>query len=360
MPGGTRAEVFDPHEVGVYHCWNRCVRRAWLCGVDKLTGKNYNYRRRWIKKRLRLLCQFFAIEVGFYALLSNHWHLILRNRPDIVETWSDKEVVRRCLIINQLAKSLDGSYKEPSEAEIQIAANDPELVAEYRTRLSHISHFIGSLCEYLSRHINEDDCLSGTLWEGRYSCRSIEDDAGLLTTGIYVDLNQLRAGEALTPEESEYTSIGDRIAAMLKRLEQSEETAPAWEQVADADLPDSWLAELTLDEGLESDVRKGLRSATGRRLSDRGLLPLPLVDYVKLLEETGRQIVAGKAGAIPEHLASLLERLNIHAEHWVESIRDFDKLFGKSIGCQTNLVHRAKRNNRGWIRGVRHCAQAFH
>ena len=99
MPGGTRAEVFDPHEVGVYHCWNRCVRRVWLCGVDKLTGKNYNYRRRWIKKRLRLLCQFFAIEVGFYALLSSHWHLILRNRPDIVETWSNEEVVRRYRIL---------------------------------------------------------------------------------------------------------------------------------------------------------------------------------------------------------------------------------------------------------------------
>jgi len=83
------------------------------------------------------------------------------------------------------------------------------------------------------------------------------------------------------------------------------------------------------------------------------------VDYLALLEETGRQVVANKAGSISEYLAPSLQRLNIRPEHWLESIRDFDKLFGKSIGCHANLIQRARRNQREWIRGVRRCAQAF-
>ena len=34
-----RKFVFDPTEVGIYHCINRCVHRAFLCGIDELTSK---------------------------------------------------------------------------------------------------------------------------------------------------------------------------------------------------------------------------------------------------------------------------------------------------------------------------------
>ncbi len=358
MPGGTRAEVFDPDEVGVYHCWNRCVRRARLCGIDSYSGKNYNYRRRWIKKRLKLLCKFFAIEVGFYALMSNHWHLVLRNRPDIVETWSDEEVIRRCLIINQMAKRIEGDCKEPSKAEIQIALNDPEMIAEYRRRLSHISHFVASISEYLSRRINKDDQLSGTLWEGRYSCRRIEDEAGLLATAIYVDLNQIRTGEASLPEESNFTSIGDRINAFQTQLAICNYDCEAASQPRDEKRRDNWLAELTLDDDPENQSSNEMKSVTGDRASDKGLLSIPLANYIELLEETGRQVVAGKA-AIPMNISPILERLKIRPEHWIESISEFQKLFGKSIGCQKLLIKRAKKNNRSWIRGVRSCKRVF-
>ena len=33
----ARADVFDPKEVSVMHCINKCVRNCFLCGVDTNT-----------------------------------------------------------------------------------------------------------------------------------------------------------------------------------------------------------------------------------------------------------------------------------------------------------------------------------
>jgi len=95
MVACARAELADPCEVEVFHIWNRVVRRARLCGDDPYTEKNYDYRRDWITNRERFLAQLFGIDVAFHAELSNHIHLVLRTRPDIVRTWSDEEVIRR-------------------------------------------------------------------------------------------------------------------------------------------------------------------------------------------------------------------------------------------------------------------------
>jgi len=82
------------------------VRRARLYGDDPYTGQNYDYRRDWITDRERLLAQLFGIDVAFHAELSNHIHLVLRTRPDIVRTWSDEEVIRRWLSIMGLRQNL--------------------------------------------------------------------------------------------------------------------------------------------------------------------------------------------------------------------------------------------------------------
>lgn len=97
MASKSRKEVVRPGEVGVYHCWSCCVRRAFLCGQDPVSSQDFSKRRDWIVDFEKALTAQFAIEVGFHAELANHLHLIIRNRPDLVETWSDEEVARRWL-----------------------------------------------------------------------------------------------------------------------------------------------------------------------------------------------------------------------------------------------------------------------
>jgi len=80
---------------GVYHCFTRCVRRAFLCGFDTLTDRDFSHRKTLLLDRLRHLAAVFAIEVCAFAILENHYHLILRTRPDLVALWSDHEVATR-------------------------------------------------------------------------------------------------------------------------------------------------------------------------------------------------------------------------------------------------------------------------
>jgi len=67
--------------------------------------------------------------------------------------------------------------------------------------------------------------------------------------------------------------------------------------------PDGWIGELTLEESSAASAAEwNLRSRTGRRASDKGLLPLALEKYLELLDWTGRQFRDGKRGAIPATL----------------------------------------------------------
>src|SRR5690554_3434747 len=78
-----------------YHVISRCVRRTFLCGQDRATGRCYEHRRGWIEERIRLLASVFAVDVAAYAVMSNHYHLVVKLSPDDIEPWSMDEVLAR-------------------------------------------------------------------------------------------------------------------------------------------------------------------------------------------------------------------------------------------------------------------------
>ena len=82
-----------------YHCISRCVRRAFLCGSDPLTGFDFKHRRQWIVDRIKLLCSVFSVDLCAYAIMSNHYHIVVRINVDNVRQWSDEEVARRWMMI---------------------------------------------------------------------------------------------------------------------------------------------------------------------------------------------------------------------------------------------------------------------
>ena len=123
--------------------------------------------------------------------------------------------------------------------------------------------------------------------------------------------------------------------------------------------PDGWLCELTLASGADADVRIGASSATPWRASDKGILSLELDDYLKLLDWTGREVIEGKRGAIPSHLAPILDRLRITSSGWLEGIESFEKKFGRIVGSAAQIAAKAARHGRRWFRGIATARETF-
>jgi REP element-mobilizing transposase RayT len=193
-----------------YHCISRCVRRAWLCGNDPYTGKSFEHRRQWVLDRLRQLTDIFAIDICAYAILSNHYHVVLHVDSEKAKAWSERDVI---LQWNQLYKGhlLADRYLAGDAMSGAERAALSELIEEWRLRLYDISWFMRCLNEYLAHEANEEDGCKGRFFEGRFKSQALLDEGALLTCMSYVDLNPVRAGIAKTPEDSEFTSIQERI-----------------------------------------------------------------------------------------------------------------------------------------------------
>ena len=344
MPGAPREDVFDPEVVGIYHCYNRCSQRAFLCGFDPVTQQDFSHRKQWVQDRLKLLARSMAVEILDYAVLDNHLHCVLRNRPDLVGTWPDEEVVRRWWLLCPDRRDERGEPAEISNIELQARLADHEQVAEYRKRLSCISWFMRLLCQPIARRANHESDVTGRFFAHRFGCERILDMAGLLACSMYVDLNLVRAGVAKTPEESVYTSAYDRIRGHMFRQAQSLDQDAT--EILVSEGPDDWLAPLFLDQRTDAyldaaasgsgqadladdtgvtnespeETQVEPSAAASRRLasrrlamarplgsaraSDKGFLPMTLKEYLTLLDWTGRELRADKRGGDPCRLTS--------------------------------------------------------
>jgi REP element-mobilizing transposase RayT len=244
VPASARRDIVHEKCVGVYHCIARCVRRAFLCGADSYSGRDYSHRKAWILDRLRALAGLFGVEVCGYAIMSNHLHLVLRNRPDRVEQWSDAEVALRWRKLFPQRDDTSGEPTEPDDHDLAMLMANADRLATLRGRLSSLSWFMRCLCEWVARAANREDRSAGRFWAGRFKSQPLLDEAALLACSVYVDLNPIRAGIATTPEESQFTSGADRIQSLAGTpgsLHSSrEESSPD-----SFDRPDDWLCELT-------------------------------------------------------------------------------------------------------------------
>jgi hypothetical protein len=211
MARQARGESIDPTKIQLVHAFNRCVRQACLCGFDKFSGKSFEHRRKWIRDRFEFLSSLFAIDCITFAILSNHFHVILRSRPDVVSAWSDTEVARRWLGLSHQPKNPGDSVPEPSQKEINKIVNDKKKLAEIRIRLSDISWWMKYADEKIAKRANAEDGTKGSFWEARFGSTLLLDDASLLGCAMYVDLNIVRAAMAESPEDSEYTGAKERI-----------------------------------------------------------------------------------------------------------------------------------------------------
>ena len=201
----------DPEIPRYYHCISRCVRRAWLCGEDPVSGRNFDHRRGWVEARLLELAQSFAVSLHAWAVMSNHTHVVLRVDPRLPDHWTDEEVAHRWA---RLSRTLEPLSEAAQARRIRVLLTQPDRLAELRRRLGSLSWFMRFLNEAVARQANAEDDCTGRFWEGRYKCQALLDEAAVLACMAYVDLNPIRAGIADELEDSDFTSIQRRLRAL--------------------------------------------------------------------------------------------------------------------------------------------------
>jgi len=370
----ARCEIFDPREVTVVHVMTRVCRLCFLLGNDPVSGKSFDHRKGWIENELKRLAATMGIDVLAFACLSNHFHLILRSRPDVVETWTDHEIARRWCRLCPAKKCADPANYEPSPAEMAMIVNCPERLTEVRLRLSDISWWMRILCQKIAIRANLEDGEIGKFWQSRYRAIRLLDEESLLACAAYVDLNPIRAAIAETLETSDFTSVQRRIQSMLgdettsstqadRAVNPSDDIAPltmtttlseceraiatkpaASQSGCDTGSP-AFLAPVQLDP--RGDASGPCPSVSGHRCSDKGFLAMALEEYLTLLDWTARQHVSGKRGATPQDVPPILARLAIRPEAWCELASDFGRLFGVVAGQPHRIdEHRSRRQQR--------------
>ena len=202
-----RSELVDRENGGFYHVYNRCVRQAWLCGNDPYTGENFDHRRRWIEQRLLRLTDVFPVDVYAYAVMSNHYHIVVNYCPARAKDWSDAEVARRWLCV---FGPRTRSARDVAAQQATLLA-DPARLSEIRKRLGDLSWYMRCLNEYIARRANQEEDCTGRFWDGRFDSRSLPDIQAAHACMVYNDLNPLRAGMVARVDAPQQTSLRRRL-----------------------------------------------------------------------------------------------------------------------------------------------------
>lgn len=288
----------------------------------------------------------FGVDCLTYTVLSNHLHVVLRSRPDVVAQWSDQEVAKRWLRLFPKRRNKDGSPADPLKPEIDAIVNDPDVLAERRRRLSDISWWMRCTAENVARRANREDECTGRFWEGRFKAQLLLDEASLLACAAYVDLNPIRAALAETPEESEFTGAKDRIEDLAQREDRSLTNTHAWER-SRRRKRSGWMSPIEIDE--RRDAVGADPETNGRRASKKGFLSISMLHYLELLDWTGRQLRDDNRGSIPEHLAPILARIGLDCHGWCDLVKKFGRVFKRAAGTVDHLAAEAERRGVGWM-----------
>ncbi|MFT4714322.1 MAG: REP element-mobilizing transposase RayT [Candidatus Azotimanducaceae bacterium] len=301
-----RSHLIDP-DGGTYHVCSRCVRRAFLFGTDEATGKDFSHRRDWIENRILELSEVFTVSVYAYAVMSNHYHIVLRmNTANL----SDEEVADRWL------KLCPGRKVHKRHADVQIVRktallNDESRLAEIRSRLSSLSWFMRFINEPLARLANKEDFCKGRFWEGRFKSQALLDEASVLACMVYVDLNPVRAGTADDIEDSDFTSIKRRCNKQHKQ-----EFVGAINQTS---------------------LKKNPFSDTS------------LDDYINLIRWTAAH-QSYMRRSIQYDVSQCLKNNHTNTEHWFFDHMPRKNTWQRAMGSSEALIEYAKAIQQNWIR----------
>ena len=299
----ARKQLVSTDVTSYYHCVSRCVRRSFLCGKDIVTNRCYEHRREWIEQKIYALTDVYCIEICAYAIMSNHYHLVVNINQDKALKLTLHQVVERWSQIHKLPVLIQRWQNKQLTGQIE-ERRCIELIEVWRARLSSLSWFMKELNYDIACQANREDNCTGHFWESRFKSQALLDEKALVAAMAYVDLNPIRAGIANTPERSEFTSLKARIDALNNNVV----TAPCLHP---------FIGNPT------NEPREGI--------------PFRLIDYLELVDWTARQYRDGQA-SMSDKMPNILSRLIFNSRDWLRICTELEKSRASAIGTRQQAV----------------------
>jgi hypothetical protein len=116
--------------------------------------------------RIRFLTSVFAIDVAAYAVMSNHYHLVVYIDESEALNWSEEEVCQRWQQLYHSHPLVERLQKSESSCQAEIDKAQ-EIINQWRSRLSDLSWLMRNLNEYIARKANTEDNCKGRLSDKR-------------------------------------------------------------------------------------------------------------------------------------------------------------------------------------------------
>ena len=215
-----RKKLVEPENMCAYHLVSKCNCGMYLCGWDRLTKKQYGYRRRWLVKRARALAECFAIDLVTYSVMSNHFHLIVIFDPKACQAWSHEEVARRWVDAFPPKKPSSGKRGRIAAERIwerrkadkrEVMLSDPVRLEKARRTLGSMSSYMKHLKQPIALWANREDDREGPFFNPRFYSGALLNENAIIAAAAYVDLNPVRAKLAETLEGYEDAAIAERV-----------------------------------------------------------------------------------------------------------------------------------------------------
>ena len=312
----ARKDIVKQEEISTYHLYNRCVRKAFLCGIDKDTGIDYEHRRSWIFDRVKFVSDIFLIETGSISVMNNHFHLTARIRPDLAKALSDDDIIERWWKL--YPRKIKGKYEATPPPElIEKWKNDTEWLEETRKRLYSVSWFMKVIEEPIALRANKEDAVKGRFWEGRFQSQLLLDEQAVLTASIYVDLNPIKAGMVNDLKDSDFTSIQQRII---------NENGPKEKKI---EHPGSFLAPF--------------KSCINSLQEEAPFLLIEEKDYIDLCYWYADQ-----------HKGKDTLKSSKNFNNWIHNLADIDQVMKScsyAVGTYQKMKERAQETGKKWLKG---------
>ena len=282
-----------------YHLTSRCVSQSLNQTQQLAPILNQQRWSRWFENRVFQLANIFAIDIYSYAILNEHYHLIVGLNPQITDSWSDLQVAQKWLRIipEQSVKEKKNSHQK---FRLQAILSAPRLIKKYRKRLGNINWLLRKINEPLIKLINDEYKQESAFFEFRTKSHQLFDETELLMNMVYLDLSKTDKALSNSPEEKRETIV----------------------------------------------------DATRKRLADRPL-SINRTDYALLVKWTQDTLWNNRRNAPPATIQQILLKLNFSVEDWIQPVMLQIEHYLPPVSYLDNIKTRTTHFRQQCLKGVK-------